>query len=1520
VPIKGDGLAVPEKGSARGKRKPAAKKVSSPTSRKRATQDATETLSATDLSGLIAALRRFEAGDFSVRLEADGTGQVTEAARRFNAILDTQESVAAELARVSKVIGREGKMTERVELRTARGGWADQIDAVNTTIDDLVRPMADIALVIDAVATGDLTQKMALTIDGQPAKGEFQRLAKTVNAMVDQLSAFAAEVTRVAREVGTEGKLGGQAKVKGVSGTWNDLTENVNFMADNLTKQVRGIAKVVSAVVDGDLDKKFTIEAKGEVAELADTINSMVDQLAAFAAEVTRVAREVGTEGILGGQAKVKGVSGTWNDLTENVNFMADNLTKQVRGIAKVMSAVVDGDLDQKFTIEAKGEVAELADTINSMTAQLSAFAAEVTRVAREVGTEGILGGQAKVKGVSGTWNDLTESVNQMADNLTQQVRGVAKVMSAVVAGDLDQKFTIAAKGEVAELADTINSMVDQLAAFASEVTRVAREVGTEGKLGGQANVKGVSGTWNDLTENVNVMAGSLTTQVRAIADVSSAVTQGDLTRSIDVEAAGEVAELKDKVNQMIVNLKETTELNAEQDWLNTNLARFSTLLQGQRDLKAVAQLIMNQLTPLVSAQHGVFFISELQTEKQSEKQSEITTAAAEHSSEEEMFSMLASYGHEDRKGITNRFRVGQSLVGQAALEGKPIVVTEVPPDYVRISSGLGGMAPLNIIVLPILFEEQVMAVIEMGSFNRFTAIQRTFLDQLAETFGVVLNTILTNMRTDALLEQSQTLAEALQSQSEELQAQQEELQQSNEELEEKAGALAEQNVNVEVKNREIESARRALEDKAEQLTLSSKYKSEFLANMSHELRTPLNSLLILAKLLADNVEQNLSAQQTEYALTIYNAGNDLLLLINDILDLSKVEAGKMDLLAHEVLLVDVLEQCRRGFGPLAAEKGLELAVAVAPDAPQQFVTDEKRLQQVLKNLLSNAIKFTEQGSTRLLIGRADSEKRFFSDTLNTTSGVISFAVSDTGIGIPEDKLRLIFEAFQQADGTTSRRYGGTGLGLSISREIARLLGGEIHVESTLGEGSTFTLYLPLEWTPPEGELDNGSLIDIASLRELEAGVALAHGRLGAEAATTAVATPVAQRIYMARPTRAAGDRLLLIVEDDPAFAGLISTTARERGFQTLVASSGEAGLALAFEHMPDAIVLDLRLPGDDGQTVIESLKASPETSHIPVHVISGADAQDVALAAGAFSYLEKPVSSEQLAEVFDGFSAFLEHPVKRLLVVEDDERERAAITALVSQVEDADIQGVGSAEEALELLLGADYDCLILDLTLPQRSGFQLLADIRKHERLATLPVIVYTGKDLSRLEETELRKHANTIIVKDAFSPERLLDETVLFLHLVESKLPALEPDLTEQLLQADSILEGKKVLIVDDDVRNVFALSGALAAQGVIVIYAENGREGINLLQAHADTALVLMDIMMPEMDGYEATAAIRELPVGGDLPIIVLTAKAMKGDREEALAAGASDYITKPVDMDKLLPLMRIWLHDAGDERE
>ncbi|WP_433346402.1 HAMP domain-containing protein [Micromonospora sp. CA-111912] len=1141
-------------------------------------------------------------GDLSQKITVAAQGEILELKDTVNTMVDQLSSFADEVTRVAREVGIEGKLGGQAQVRGVSGTWRDLTENVNQLAGNLTSQVRNISQVSTAVAKGDLSQK--ITVDAQ---GEILELKNTVNTMVDQLSSFADEVTRVAREVGTEGKLGGQAQVKGVSGTWRDLTDNVNSMASNLTSQVRNIASVTTAVAKGDLSQKITVDARGEILELKSTVNTMVDQLSSFADEVTRVAREVGTEGKLGGQAQVRGVAGTWRDLTDNVNSMASNLTAQVRNIAQVSTAVAKGDLSQKITVDARGEILELKSTVNTMVDQLSSFADEVTRVAREVGTEGKLGGQAQVKGVSGTWRDLTDNVNSMASNLTSQVRNIASVTTAVAKGDLGQKITVDAQGEILELKNTVNTMVDQLSSFADEVTRVAREVGIEGKLGGQAQVKGVSGTWRDLTENVNQLASTLTTQLRAIAQVSTSVTRGDLTQRIAVEAQGEVAELKDNINQMIVTLRETTKKNAEQGWLDSNLARIGGLLQGQRDLGEVCRMIMMEVTPLVDAQLGAFFL-------------------VDTSDGSMRLRLTASYGYVAR-GHDVTFGPGEGLVGQAALSRRTIRVSASPDGRLTLRSGLADTPPADLVVLPVLFEGELLGVIEFASVAAFSELHLSFLERLVLTIGVAVNTIQANRRTEELLAQSQRLAHELQEQSAELQR-------TNAELEDKAQLLSEQKANIETQNREIELARLGLEDKAQQLTRASAYKSEFLANMSHELRTPLNSLLLLARLLVENSEENLTPKQIEFARTIHNSGSDLLRLIDDILDLSKIEAGRMDVEPTEVRFDEIRGFVEQAFTPQAEDKGLDLQVRVAEDLPPALVTDTGRLQQILRNLLSNAVKFTDNGTVTLRIAPASENVVFDVPALTNARQVIAFTVIDTGIGISDDKLSLIFEAFQQADGTTSRRYGGTGLGLSISRDLARLLGGSIVVASAPGEGSTFTLYVP----------------DVLA---------------------------------------------------------------------------------------PDAVVAP----------------APPS----------------------------------------------------------------------------------------------------------PARAG---------------LPAsLLMSPPELSGVAETPATRR-----------------------------------------------LEGVTVLIIDDDVRNVFALTSALELHGMTVLYSDNGADGVRRLAEHPEVDIVLMDAMMPDQDGYETTRQIRRNHRFADLPIVFLTAKAMPGDRESALAAGGSDYITKPVDLDDLIELMASWVGGSrGEER-
>jgi HAMP domain-containing protein/CheY-like chemotaxis protein/signal transduction histidine kinase len=1399
-------------------------------------------------------------GDLSKKIAVDVRGEVLELKETINTMVDQLNAFASEVTRVAREVGTEGKLGGQALVRGVAGTWKDLTDSVNSMASNLTGQVRNIAEVATAVAQGDLSKKVTVNVSG-----EILLLKETINTMVDQLNAFAAEVTRVAREVGTDGKLGGQAAVPGVAGTWKDLTDSVNSMAGNLTAQVRNIAEVATAIASGDLSRKITVDVRGEILQLKETLNTMVDQLNRFAGEVTRVAREVGTEGRLGGQANVPGVGGTWKDLTDSVNSMASNLTGQVRNIAEVTTAVARGDLSRKITVDVKGEILELKNTINTMVDQLNAFASEVTRVARDVGTEGKLGGQAQVPGAAGTWKDLTDTVNFMAANLTEQVRGIVKVVTAVANGELRQKLTMNSKGEVAALAETINSMTETLAIFGDQVTTVAREVGVEGRLGGQANVPGAAGTWKDLVGNVNLLAANLTNQVRAIAEVATAVTKGDLTRSIQVDARGEVSELKDNINTMIGNLRLTTERNTEQDWLKTNLARFTSMLQGQRDLTTVGSLLLSELVPLVSAHQGLIY----QMDK-----------------EDGRLKLLAQYAGDHRNPYPLQLSPGEGFAGQCALDGRLILVTDIPRDSARIDPVLFAAAPKSVVTFPVMFEDNVKAVIVLASLHEFEPVHLTFLDQLTESIGIVLNSIEATMQTEGLLKQSQKLAA-------ELQTRQTELQQTNEQAELRAQQLAERNVEVERKNQEIEQARRELEEKAAELSQTSKYKSEFLANMSHELRTPLNSILILGQQLSENADGNLAPRQVEFAKTIHGAGTDLLNLISDILDLSKIESGTVSLNVEEIYLASFVQTVGRPFLHEAEGRKLSFDIELDPKLGRSISTDSMRLQQILKNLLSNAFKFTKEGGIRLRIWPALGGWSRDNASLSKAAGIIAFEVSDTGIGIPPEKQKIVFEAFQQADASTSRKYGGTGLGLAISRELANLLGGEIQLRSTPGRGSTFTLYLPLQ------------------LASAPAPAADPAPPIRRETVLRAAERPVEQ-LPDDREAIREGDLVLLIVEDDPHFARILADLAREHDFKVLVAARGADALDLAKTYKPSAVTLDVFLPDMLGWSILGQLKQDPETRHIPVQMLTLEADRQHGLSRGAFSFLTKPVENSELRAALAKIKNFTKPRLKRLVVIEDNEAEQLSIAELLAH-DDIYIVTFASGRDALAYLREQSCDCVVLDLKLPDMSGFEVLERIQEEETLSELPVVVFTGRELSAEEDARLHAIARSVVVKGVESPDRLLDETALFLHRVVADLPEEKQRVLHRLHNSDEDLKGKSVLIVDDDSRNLFALSSVLERRGLNVFTASTGSETINLLNANPNIAIVLMDIMMPEMDGYQTMQTIRKNPAWRRLPIVALTAKAMKGDREKCLEAGASDYLAKPVNTEQLFAALRMWLH-------
>jgi HAMP domain-containing protein/signal transduction histidine kinase/CheY-like chemotaxis protein len=1418
-------------------------------------------------------------GDLSKKISVDVKGEMLELKNTVNTMVDQLNSFGSEVTRVAREVGSEGRLGGQAVVRGVDGTWKDLTDSVNKMADNLTNQVRNIAEVTIAVAKGDLSKK--ITVD---VMGEMLELKETMNTMVDQLNSFGSEVTRVAREVGTEGKLGGQAEVRGVGGVWKGLTDSVNQMAGNLTAQIRNIANVSIAVANGDLSKKITVDVRGEILELKETINTMVDQLRGFASEVTRVAREVGTEGKLGGQAFVPGVAGTWKDLTDSVNQMAGNLTGQVRNIAGVTTAVAKGDLSKKITVDVKGEMLELKDTINTMVEQLNSFAFEVTRVAREVGTEGKLGGQAEVRGVAGTWKDLTDSVNQMASNLTGQVRGIAKVVTSVAKGNLKQKLSINALGELAQLTDTINEMIDTLAVFADQVTTVAREVGVEGRLGGQASVPGASGTWKNLTENVNQLAANLTTQVRSISEVASAVTKGDLTRTIRVDAKGELEALKDTINQMITNLRETTTKNEEQDWLKSNLAKFTQMLQGQKDLHTVTKRILSELAQVVNAHYGAFYI--LQQEE----------------GRESKLRLFESYAYKEEQHIPKEFSIGEGLIGQCAYQKEKILLTNVPQKYVKISTAHGNIKPSSLIVLPVVFETKVKGVIELASLDALSETHIDFLGQLTESIGIVLNTIEANSRTEELLTQSQSLAN-------ELSNQQGELRRTNDELQDKAGLLVKQKDELELKNKEVEEARSSLEEKANQLTLTSKYKSEFLANMSHELRTPLNSLLILAQQLFENLEGNLTSKQVQYARTIHACGDDLVQLINNILDLSKIESGHITPHISKSSIAEITSFAETTFKPISEVRKLRYRIETDTNLPDVIETDVQRLNQIIKNLLSNAFKFTEQGEVILRIFIASKGWRKGNPYLDTADQVIAFSISDTGIGISQEKQVIIFEAFQQAEGSTSRKYGGTGLGLSISKGLAELLGGSIEIESEEGRGSVFTLFLPIRPYLAAG----ATTIALKPMKD---------ERVQKVLAKIAAAIPIPAELVVDRgdTINETGDdrnsmqsheRCVLIVETDADYSKKLIEKAHEIGLKAIMATNYLEVFDFTNRFDPIAIIIDFKGKESSAWKVISLLRHDLALRHIPIHVVSNQDNHDLALKRGAKTFVARDKNDiGDLKTLFQDIVSYGANRTRNLIVIGNNETDANRI-ANMHRDELVKVTVIPQLESELDALVTMSYDCIIVDHPWSQTMGSEFMQSLQTRKKPGA-PVIVYSEKTQDQLTP-EGAFDPTMIAIPDTLSLDTLLEETISHLHIRHKSLSPEKRVVIENIHNRQDILAGRSVLVVDDDVRNLFAVTTILERFQINVLTAESGNVAINMLKDHSDIEMVLMDIMMPEMDGYETTQKIRSNRKYSELPIIAVTAKAMKGDREKCIDAGASDYIVKPIKIDQLLSLMRLWFH-------
>ena len=1013
----------------------------------------------------------------------------------------------------------------------------------------------------------------------------------------------------------------------------------------------------------------------------------------------------------------------------------------------------------------------------------------------------------------------------------------------------------------------------------------------------------------------------AITRPLEDAAQAADSIASGHWDTEIHSNSRDETGHLIRAIRKMRDALKIRTEQQQREERIKTQLAELNALMRGDLSIEQLGANLLGYVVPAVEAQVGAFY---------------------SYDPDNRSLSMTSSYAMQRRKHLGNTFALGESLVGQCALERKSIVLEQVPEEYLVITSGTGQAVPRNVVVLPVLHDDELKGVLELGAFRPFSDADGAFLEQGGSLIGVALHSAQSRLRMAEMLERTQEQARLLGTQKEEmarvnkdleeqamelsasesrlqqqqeelraineelesqtqalraseesLQAQQEELRVTNEELEAQAKALGEQKAEMATKNKELERLHQELEEKLKELELSSKYKSEFLSTMSHELRTPLNSILILSNALGQNKKGNLDEKQVEHAHVIQSAGTDLLSLINDILDISKIEEGKMDVVIDRIAPAELGDHFRRHFSHVAENRGVSFQVDMGENLPAHFYTDRQRVEQIVKNLLSNALKFTDQGTVTLCIARPGPDERIPARLQRERT--LKLAVVDTGVGIPEDKQKLIFEAFQQADGTTSRQYGGTGLGLTISRELARLLGGEISLFSAgSGQGATFMLYLPEGDEAAAGTGDQEQDMDVGANAE-------AH-----TAPTSPITTTDLDDGYVVR------EKTVLVVEDDPVFAKVLVDLAADYGLESHVCSDGESGLEYAHRYRPSAIILDIGLPGIDGWEVMERLKADPRTEDIPVHFLSGHDERKKALELGAIDFLTKPVNPAQILHAFAKIETAIEKNVRRLLVVEDSEAQHESIRELFDQKGVA-ITSVTSGGEALAALRDTVYDCMILDLTLPDMSGFELLERLHAGDEYDSVPVVIYTGKDLTRDEEARLRKYADRIILKTERSHERLLNEASLFLHWLESTLPAHRRGTPGVIEHRDDIFEGKKLLLVDDDMRNIYALSAQLEELGFEIDIANNGREAVESLDRDSGYDIVLMDIMMPEMDGYEAMGRIRQQPRFVGLPILALTAKAMKDDRAKCLEAGANDYCSKPIDMSRLTSLMRVWLH-------
>ena len=1252
------------------------------------------------------------------------------------------------------------------------------------------------------------------------------------------------------------------------------------------------------------------------------------------------------------------------------VFFTTRSIIAPVKQILQAAKAFADGNFEQDLPIQRHDEIGELALTFQRTQVRVNSIMQELQRLFQEI-QDGRLDQRGDMTHVEGRWRELVAGINNLIDAFARPFQETADNLSHIAKGEVPERITDEFQGDFVEVGQNLNACADVVERFVTEI-EMLREAIVQGKLDIRNDLTGFRGVYANIMESINDIIATFVGHIdqlpvpvfiidtdytvqfvnKEVSTVFSssrerligqkcydffknadcrtercacaqAMRSGTMVRS-ETEASVDGQEfqfsysgvpVKDTAGNIIgaleiaqdhSEMKQAMNEIEQQSWLRSGQAELSDIMRGEQDMVTLSKNIITYLSKHLGVQLGALYL-----------------ASGDH--EERTFRLSGSYAYLARKGNRNSFKLGEGLVGQAAVEQECILYSHVPDDYVSISSGLGETVPHYIFIAPFVYEGETTGVIELGTVREFSHVQMDFVNQALENIAVAFNSVQSRRKMKELLDATQQQAKELQQQQEELrqsneelenhtqallqseqklQQQQEELRQSNEELEHQARTLELQKSEMQEKNDALEEAQRLIEEKARDLELSSRYKSEFLANMSHELRTPLNSLLILSNLLKENKEGNLNEKQVEFAQMINKSGTELLGLINEVLDLSKVEAGKMELNLEEMSLHGLASYIKQHFTHVAEEKGLSLTINLSQELPETASTDRQRVEQIIKNFLSNAFKFTKEGGISVNIARPEEGVKFSHSAL-IPHNTIGISVSDSGVGIPEDKQRLIFEAFQQADGSTSRKYGGTGLGLSISREFARLLGGEVQLRSKVGKGSTFTLYIPERYaseTTGEPESTSAAAASDASSEK---------GFTSAEPLT--YQHDSVEQIRDDRLDCIPGHKTILIIEDDPDFAKILFELAREHGFNGLIAGDGAAGLQLAYQYLPCAITLDLGLPGIDGQTVLEKLHTNPETQHIPVHIIS---AQDRSLNLEEFhggDFLMKPVSTEDLNALFTGLEQKIPGRVKRVLIIEDDSVARKSQAELLKS-DTVDIVTASSGQEALQLLQETSVDCLVVDLGLEDMSGLELLAQIKQHRDLAELPVVVYTGRDVTKDEQMQLDEYAESTIIKGAKSQERLLDEVTLFLKRIESNLPEEQRRKPRIYHDKDTILHGKTILVVDDDLRNVYALANVLDDKGLNVLVAENGESALQQLDENAaEIDLVLMDIMMPEMDGYEAMQRIRKQMRFNKLPIIALTAKAMKGDRQKCLEAGANDYLSKPLDLDKLFSLLRVWLY-------